>query len=316
MGSEEGPVELTTRRRVGARVEVRARQSERATIVERERGDPSSLRHIRVSAVIPVLNEAQNIPHVFPRLPSELFETIMVDGGSTDGSIEVARGLLPDVRIVTQDRRGKGNALECGFRACRGDIVVFLDADGSTDPAEIPRFVTALLEGADFAKGSRFASGGSSLDITPARERGNRVLCGIVNRLYGTAYTDLCYGYNAFWRSMLPALGFTGEPNGRNGERRRGDGFEVETMINVRAAMAGLAVTEVPSVEWARIHGSSKLNAITDGLRVLSVIGLERRAWKRGRYALASVIGRAEPAPACCANAATAFCRCAEDSYA
>ena len=194
-----------------------------------------------------MLNEARNLPHVFTRLPGELFETIMVDGGSTDGSVEVAREVLPSIRIVTQDRRGKGNALECGFRACRGDNVVFLDADGSTDPAEIPHFVAALLNGADFAKGSRFAAGGSSLDITPVRQRGNRVLCGIVNRLYGTAYTDLYYGFNAIWRHRLRELGFDGSHNGHNGDRRRGDGFEVETLINVRAATAGLTVIEVPS---------------------------------------------------------------------
>lgn len=258
--------------------------------------DGSPLREVRVSAVIPVLNEARNLRHVFARLPRNLFETIIVDGGSTDGSVEVAREVLPDVRIITQDRRGKGNALECGFRACRGEIVVFLDADGSTDPVEIPRFVAALLSGADFAKGSRFTNGGSSLDITPLRQRGNRVLCGIFNKLYGTAYTDLCYGFNAFWRHLLPELGFDGAPNGHNGARRRGDGFEVETLIHVRAATAGLTVIEIPSVEWARIHGSSKLNALTDGLRVLSVIGLEGRLGRRERYARVSVIGHAERA--------------------
>ena len=286
-------------------------------ILHIDREDGSPLGQVRVSAVIPVLNEARNLPHVFARLPRGLFETIMVDGGSTDGSVTVAREVLPDVRIITQNRRGKGNALECGFRACRGEIVVFLDADGSTDPAEIPRFVAALLNGADFAKGSRFAKGGSSLDITPLRNRGNRILCGLVNRLYGTAYTDLCYGFNAFWRHMLPDLGFHGDhgDHGHNGERRRGDGFEVETLINVRAATAGLTVTEVPSVEWARIHGSSKLNAITDGLRVLSVIGLERR-WRRRRHAPVSVNGHAARATVCCEYAATGLCNCAEESYA
>jgi glycosyltransferase involved in cell wall biosynthesis len=275
----------------------------------------SPLRDVRVSAVIPVLNEARNLPHVFARLPHDLFETIMVDGGSTDGSVEVAQEFLPDIRIITQDRRGKGNALACGFRACRGEVVVFLDADGSTDPAEIPRFVAALLDGADFAKGSRFAEGGSSLDITRLRHHGNRILCGIVNSLYGTAYTDLCYGFNAFWREMLPELGFDGDHDGHNGDRRRGDGFEVETLINVRAATAGLTVIEVPSVESARIHGSSKLNALTDGLRVLSVIGLERRAWRHNRSPRGHVNGHAERMTVRRGDTATSLSNSAEDSY-
>ena len=80
-----------------------------------------------------------------------------------------------------------------------------LDADGSTDPAEIPRFVAALLAGADFAKGSRFIAGGGSTDITTMRRIGNWGLAKVVNSLWGGQYSDLCYGYNAFWRRCLPS---------------------------------------------------------------------------------------------------------------
>ena len=141
----------------------------------------------RVSAIIPTMNEAANLPHVFSRLPfEELFEVIIVDGHSSDDTVEVARELMPSVRVVLQDGKGKGNALACGFAAARGDIIVMLDADGSTDPAEIPAFLDALFAGADFAKGSRFMAGGDSADITPLRRAGNRFLNGIVNILYGT----------------------------------------------------------------------------------------------------------------------------------
>src|SRR5579875_878383 len=144
-----------------------------------------------VTAVIPTLNEAENLPHVFRHLPNGVNELIVVDGHSTDETLQVTRRLRPDARIVLQDRRGKGNALACGFAAARGDIIVMIDADGSTDPAEIPSFVAPLLRGADFAKGSRFARGGGSVDITPLRDLGNRFLNGVVNLLYGTRYTDL-----------------------------------------------------------------------------------------------------------------------------
>ena len=79
-----------------------------------------------------------------------------MDGHSKDDTVAVARGLRPDVRVVIQTHRGKGNALACGFAMCTGDIIVMLDADGSTDPREIPAFVSALIDGADFAKGSRY----------------------------------------------------------------------------------------------------------------------------------------------------------------
>jgi glycosyltransferase involved in cell wall biosynthesis len=238
-----------------------------------------AIRSVRVSVVIPALNEAENLPHVLPRLPEGLHEVIVVDGRSTDGTVEVARRLRPDVRIVMQDGRGKGNALAAGFAAATGDIFVMLDADGSTDAAEIPRFVSALCNGADFVKGSRFAQGGASSDITFTRRLGNRGLNALVNALYGTSYTDLCYGYNAFWARCLPYM------------RVDCDGFEVETLINVRIAKGGLVIHEVPSYERDRIHGSSKLHAVRDGSRVLRTIALER-ASAASRRSVAARIAR------------------------
>jgi glycosyltransferase involved in cell wall biosynthesis len=233
----------------------------------------------RVSLVIPALNEARNLPHVFAQLPRDLYEVVLVDGHSSDGTIEVAMAQWPGIRIIRQNRRGKGNALACGFAACRGDVIVMLDADGSTSPAEIPRFVGALVAGADFAKGSRFVGGGGSSDLTRVRRTGNRVLSAAVNALYGTSYTDLCYGYNAFWSGCLPLLGMDpGRSFEEEGRTRWGDGFEIETLINVRIAKAGLRVVEVPSFERNRLHGLSNLNAFSDGLRVLRTIGVERWA--------------------------------------
>jgi len=170
---------------------------------------------VRVSVVIPTYNEAANLPHVFDRLPDGLHEVIVVDGRSVDGTVYVARALRPDVKIVLQNRRGKGNAMACGFAAVTGDVVIMLDADGSADPLEIPRFVAALTAGADFAKGTRFAAGGGSSDITPLREWGNRRLNRMANLLFTTSYTDLCYGYNAFWTRCLPALGLSADGPGR-----------------------------------------------------------------------------------------------------
>ena len=156
-----------------------------------------------VSVVIPTLNEARNLPHVFERMPLDVAEVIVVDGHSTDDTVEVARALWPDIIVLQQPGTGKGDALACGFRAAKGDIIVMLDADGSTDPREIPRFVAALLTGADFAKGTRFVTGGGSADITRIRKLGNRVLSGLVNAMWDVGYSDLCYGYNAFWSRCL-----------------------------------------------------------------------------------------------------------------
>jgi glycosyltransferase involved in cell wall biosynthesis len=239
----------------------------------------SNLPWPRVSVVVPALNEARNLPFVFARLPGDVHEVIVVDGHSVDDTIAVARQLRPDVRIVQQTRRGKGNALACGFAAATGDVIAMVDADGSTDPGEIPNFVQALLNGADFAKGTRFAAGGGSSDITRLRRLGNRMLGAVVNLSHGTHYTDLCYGFNVFWRKHVPVLDLdiTSPPSPRGDGRLWGDGFEIETLIHLRVAEEGLRVAEVPSFEHPRIHGVSNLDAFNDGLRVLTTILVERR---------------------------------------
>ncbi len=231
-----------------------------------------------VSVVIPAKNEAHNLRRVLPELPLGVYEVILVDGDSSDDTISVAQQLHPGISIVGQTRRGKGNALACGFAVAAGEIIVMLDADGSTDPAEIPRFVNALEQGADFAKGSRFLPGGGSSDISRIRRYGNFWLSGIVNLLYQTRYTDLCYGYNAFRRECLNVMDL--DWRDADGVDRNtmlwGDGFEVETLIHVRIAKAGLKVAEVPSFERSRCFGTSNLNAFSDGMRVLRTIQAER----------------------------------------
>ncbi|HLT17853.1 MAG TPA: glycosyltransferase family 2 protein [Thermomicrobiales bacterium] len=225
----------------------------------------------KVSVVIPALNEAENLPHVLPRIPPGVHEVILVDGNSTDGTPDIARQLLPSIRIVQQKGRGKGDALCTGFAAATGDAIVMLDADGSTDPAEIPRFIGTLLAGADYAKGSRFLHGGGTSDMPLYRKLGNWSFVMAVRAFFGGRYSDLCYGYNAFWKSAIQRLQLDGE------------GFEIETMMNVRALRAGLRVVEVPSFEDKRIYGSSRLRTIPDGWRVLKTIWRER--WFRSATA-------------------------------
>jgi glycosyltransferase involved in cell wall biosynthesis len=236
-----------------------------------------------VSVVVPALNEARNIPHVFAQIPADVHEVILVDGHSIDETVAIARQVRPDVHVIAQTRQGKGNALACGFAAATGDIIAMIDADGSADPAEIPRFVAALLDGADFAKGTRFAESGGSGDITRLRSLGNYALTAFFNACYSRNYSDLCYGFNVFWRRHVPVLGLdaTSPPDPGGDSWLWGDGFEVETLIHVRVAKAGLIVAEVPSYEHARIHGVSNLNAFRDGRRVLHTILAERRTARR-----------------------------------
>jgi glycosyltransferase involved in cell wall biosynthesis len=243
-----------------------------AKLVSIWKGLPHDTKRPTVSVVIPALNEERNLPHVAARMPCDIDEIVVVDGHSIDQTAAVARELWPDGLHIKQTRKGKGNAVACGIAASTGDIIVMLDADGSTDPYEIPHYVGALISGADFAKGSRFIQGGGSADITRFRRYGNKGLNMLVNILFSTKYTDLCYGYNAFWRHCLDSMRL---PAVHAFGPQWGDGFEIETLINVRVAAKELKIAEVCSYESQRIHGVSNLNAVTDGVRVLRTIRQE-----------------------------------------
>ena len=264
-----------------------------------------------VSVVIPTLNEERNIPRVFERIPEDMHQVVLVDGRSIDNTVAVARELRPDVCVVFQTRNGKGNALACGFEAATGDVIAMVDADGSADLTEIPRFVAALLGGADFATGTRFLPGGGSDDITRLRACGSHALTTFFNLCYRRDYSDLRCGFNVFWRRHLPVLGLdAAAPPKEDGTPLWGDGFEIETLIHVRVARAGLRVVEVPSFEPKRIHGVSNRSAVQDGVGVIRTIFAERarnqrlhrqngaaaaRQWRKRTLGRATGQGRATP---------------------
>jgi glycosyltransferase involved in cell wall biosynthesis len=250
----------------------------------------------RISIVIPARNEAKNLEIVLPKLPA-VHEVILIDGNSVDGTVETAKRLMPDIRVVHQTRKGKGNALACGFEAVTGDVVVMFDADCSADSDEIPRFIEALVAGADVAKGSRYTKGGGSEDITVFRSLGNRGLNLICNVLLGARYTDLCYGYNAFWADCLPTFDLLPSDRAQpeDGSMLWGDGFEIETILACRMTAAKLAITEVPSFEKLRIHGVSNLSAVSDGIRVLKTILDERRRHRTAKRLPAAPVSQFAP---------------------
>jgi glycosyltransferase involved in cell wall biosynthesis len=214
----------------------------------------------KISLIIPALNEEKNLPHVLPRIPSLVDEVLLIDGSSKDRTLRVATELCPHIRIVRQDGKGKGDAIRCGIKHATGDIIVMIDADVSMDPEEIPLFIEPLLNGFEFAKGSRFLSRGGTEDMESYRKFANRFFIFLVNKLFHGKYTDLCYGYNAFWRHAYEKLDILS------------DGFEIETELNIKALKAGLRVTEVASFEEQRLNGKSNLKSFRDGFRILRTI--------------------------------------------
>ena len=221
-----------------------------------ERKDNNSV----ISVVLATLNEEKGIGPTLEELQKVLDDPLLVvvDGKSVDKTVEIAKNMGADV--IMQDGKGKGNAIRYGVKQATGDIVVMIDADISMDPEEIPGFIEPLLRGYDFVKGSRFLSNAGTMDMSAYRSFGNRVFLFLVNRLFGGKYTDLCYGYNAFWRDTFQTMGITS------------DGFEIETEINIKVLKAGLKVTEVPSYEEPRLNGVSNLRSFRDGMRILRTI--------------------------------------------
>jgi glycosyltransferase involved in cell wall biosynthesis len=188
---------------------------------------------------------------------------VIVDGQSTDGTIETIKDIRPDAKIIIEKPGGKGKALKTGFENSSGDLIVMMDADGSNDPGEMRQLIEPLLDGYEVSKGSRMLPGGGSDDMTLFRKFGNSIFVGLVNTIYGANYTDLCYGYRAFKREALEEL------------KCNSSGFEIETQQSIRIRKAGLKVIEVPSFEARRIHGESNLNSFKDGWRILNVIAGE-----------------------------------------
>lgn len=215
-----------------------------------------------ITVLICALNEEKNLPYVLPTIPEYVDEILLVDGHSTDRTAEVARELRSDILILCQPNKGKDDALRYGIKHAKGDIIITLDADGSTDPAEIQNFIRPLIEGYDYAKGSRF------LNARPQKMRwyrrlGNWVLATEANFIFGTQYTDLCSGYSAFWKSAWERIYLP-------------EGFGYEPMITLRAHKAGLKIIEVPCIDKGRVSGYSKLPNWKQGWGAFKAILKER----------------------------------------
>lgn len=216
----------------------------------------------KVSIVICTLNEEANLPKVLHKIPDWVGEVILVDGYSKDSTVSIAKRVLPSIRILYQPGRGKDDAMKHGFRNASGEIIVTLDADGSTDPEQIPEFVSLLLKGYDFSKGSRFLKDDPIMPLH--RKFGNKMLTLFTNLLYGTKYTDVCCGYNAFWTKCLKNIDL---PDNQ---------FDYEPVLCAKIKKAGLRVAEVQCRDRGRISGNSKLPMPTQGLKAAIAILRQR----------------------------------------
>ena len=214
---------------------------------------------MKTSVIIPTLNEEKNVPIVLKDLKKMkcVKEIIIVDGHSKDKTVKIAKRF--GCKVIYDDK-GKGSALREGMKIAKGDIVILMDADCSMIPKEILLLKAGIEAGYDVCMGSRFIQGGGTEDMPLFRKLGNKFFVTLVNLFWGMKYSDLCYGYRAFRKSVIKKLGL------------KRDGFGIETEISIKAAKLGLKVLEVPSFEKARKYGKGKLRSFGDGLNILKTI--------------------------------------------
>jgi len=219
-----------------------------------------------VSVVIPVFNEEVTVGNVVTRTKKTLeqlgvsYEILVVDDGSIDKSAHIAQELK--AHVLKEAHQGKGFALRSGFRQAKGELVVTLDADGSHKPEEIPLVLRHLRENkADFVVGSRFFNSEANQTKIPKINRaGNKMFNDLIGHLTGVQISDSQSGFRAIRSSLIKRM------------KLGSHGYEVESEMLVKALRMGARVAETPISFVQRTVGSSKLDPIRDGARILYAI--------------------------------------------
>lgn len=238
------------------------------------------------SIVVPAFNEENGIVAILKRVLSvqdplvavglRELEIIVVDDGSHDKTAEVVKGLMgtagSPIRLVRHTvNRGYGAALKTGFAHATGDLVAFLDADGTYPPEYFPQLCRAALSGTDLVIGSRMA--GERSQMPPMRRLGNVIFANLVTLLGNNRVNDSASGMRVIRRTALPKL------------YPLPDGLNFTPIMSLRATHEGLTMTEVP-IPYSERVGQSKLSVVRDGLRYVQSI-----VWTTLSYNPARVLG-------------------------
>ena len=204
----------------------------------------------RITVCIPSRNEEENLPHVVEAVRPFAHDLLVVDGHSTDGTAAVAREL--GARVVRDGGRGKGDGIRTGIREAHGDIIVFIDADGSHDPRDIPPMVNIIAAGeADLVIGSRGKGGSDELhgDVEKlVRMIGSDLILICINLRFEAQLTDSQNGFRAIRATVARDLGL------------QEDLTTIEQEMTIKTLKKGYKVAEIPSHEFARRHGDSAIS--------------------------------------------------------
>lgn len=215
-----------------------------------------------VSVIIAAYEEEKNLPAVLDGVKKtlpDLRQLIVVDDGSKDSTARVAEEHGAQV-IRHETNRGKGAALRTGMAAAKGDIIIFLDADGQDPPSEIPLLLEPFEAGADFVNGSKFIGRCKEGAISGLNRIGNLFMSWLINFLFSAGITDSQSGFKAIRREKIASIPLTATE------------YEIETQMLIRSIKHGLKIVEVPIIRERRLHGSTHFNRIRNGTRILFLI--------------------------------------------
>jgi glycosyltransferase involved in cell wall biosynthesis len=214
-----------------------------------------------LSIVVPAFNEEATLARVVEKLihVPYLFEIVIVDDCSSDGTLEIARQLAakyPQVRTLTHERnRGKTDALRTGFAETKGDIVIVQDADLEYDPGEMKEVIQPIIEGvADVVFGSRFLIRKAARVLYFYHYIANKSLTFFSNLLTNINLSDVETGYKAFRGEIIRNMVITS----------KGFGFEIE--VTAKVAKLGCAIFEVPISYYGRTYEQGKKIGMSDGI--------------------------------------------------
>jgi glycosyltransferase involved in cell wall biosynthesis len=230
---------------------------------------------MKVTLLALTLNEIDGVRAILPRIPRDLVsQLLVVDGGSTDGTIEWVRE--NGYAIHVQTRPGIRFAYLEALPLVEGDVIVSLSPDGNCDPAVLPRLIEKMRDGYDMVIGSRYLDGAVSEDDDLITAFGNWLFTRTVNLLYGARYSDVMVIYRAFRRSLIYELGLDRESSYTLPERLFGTIISWEPLMSVRAAKYGKRIGEVAAGEPPRIGGQRKLQVLRWGAAYYFQIWKER----------------------------------------
>lgn len=218
---------------------------------------------MKVTLIAATWNELEAASVVLPKIDrSVVDEIIVVDGGSTDGTVEFCES--QGYAVFLQKRRGYGAAIQEAIERSTGDLIIEFQPDGNSLPEKVPEIVAKLKEGYDFVVGSRYIGGARSYDDDLLTMVGNRIFTLLTNLLFWSSYSDVLIGFRGFRRSAYDKLQMTA------------DGLEWSIQMPIQFAKHDMKAIDIPADEPKRLGGVRKMRPFRTGLRILVTLIKER----------------------------------------